>query len=542
MVEKLTHVNPAPSLFVPSNGGLPEQDAGSGATFGDTRAAADIRKARLTFLAIQAAHILVIWMFADTVRPLLLGLSGLCCIGIYGWLLNREISSGEIIVSPFTVYLCAAIFVLGTSSIWAAAVYAGGFYEVFMFGRYDVSESLMQGHVLLLLGDWLLIAGYTTASSRIQISQITAPAGAIGRITAFALLLIMTGWALEMGTYFGFDPSGLGNWYKTFANFSGPAGLLMLLYARGQVAGAGRQLYVILIVFCFSLELFLSLRSYMKQATVQILLPVVLYLFSQMKKRGTDGQTRLNWQALGIAAVVGIFVALILFPFNEMRRADSWYGKVRLENPDAMPYLIEAAEGSIPGTSSFAKLHQFPDSGFWSFFERHAYLRSCGWSQQYVIQNGHTSGEFLRDGLVALIPRAVWPDKPMIAAGRKIAVMLGQARDVETATTSTDAGSMAGALYLNYGMPCLIIGMFVNGGLLCLLWSWIARDILINPFAALTAMMLYVAAGRYFASAADGNIAFYITIFVLYLPLIYLTKPLFRDKGISLPRTAGIPD
>jgi hypothetical protein len=143
--------------------------------------------------------------------------------------------------------------------------------------------------------------------------------------------------------------------------------------------------------------------------------------------------------------------------------------------------------------------------------------------------------------MVALIPRAVWPDKPMIAAGRKIAVMLGQARDVETATTSTDAGSMAGALFLNYGWTSLVIGMFGNGALLCLLWRWTARYILINPFAALTAMMLYVAAGRYFASAADGNIAFYITIFVLYLPLVYLTKPLFGDKGISQPAAAGIP-
>jgi hypothetical protein len=498
-------------------------------------------RARLTFLGIQAIHIAILLLFGNEVSPILLGASAIVSLLVYGWLLKSELTAVKTAISPFILYLCTAMLVVGASPLWAAAVYYEGFHDVFMFGRFDATNSLMQGHKILLLGDWLFIAGYSLLASRVSAAEPIPPIRRTAFITNAALFLIVLGWSLEIGVHLGIDPSGLGNWYKTFAKFSGPAGLLMLLYVRRHSVGTERHLYLSLILACFSVEIVLALRSYMKQEAIMVLLPLVIALFSQVTKIGSDGRSRLRWSVLMIASVVLIFVALILFPFNEMRRADSWYGKERIENPDTVPYLIEAAEGSVPGTSSFARLHQFPDGGFWSFFERHAYLRSCGWSYQYVLQNGHTRGEFLRDGLVALIPRAVWPDKPMIAAGRKIAVMLGQARDIESATTSTDAGSMAGALYLNYGLLSLIIGMFVNGALLFLVWNWIATDILINPFAALTAMMLYVAAGRYFASAADGNIAFYITIFVLYLPLVLITRRPVRGREGAGPVTARMP-
>ena len=498
------------------------------------QAISGVHRARLIFLGLQAIHIICFWAYVGQVQAVLLAASGILCICLYSYLLKVEIVSGGIAISPFVLYLCAALLIIGVGPAWAALVYWEGLYGTFMYGRYDVSANLMEGHALLLLGDWFLIAGYTAVAKwRGSPNQITEPARG-NSIAAIALLTIAVGGVLEIGFYLGLDFSAFGSWYKIVSRYSGPAGLLMLLFLLSRTVGPRRQTLLVLIILCLALNLSLALRSNMKQETMVVLLPVLVFLFSNLRK-AKDGRPRLNWPVVVISGVIGVFVVMILFPFNELRRNYIWEGRVRMEAPNPVPFLMEAFRAAVPGSPSFAMMHEFPETGFWSFLSRHAYLISSGWSSHYVAQQGHIDGEFLRDGLVGLIPRALWSDKPMVSAGRKVAVMIGQAQDVESATTSTDAGSMAGALYLNFGFPCLIIGMFVNGALLCLIWSWVAPDILINPFAALTAMMLYVAAGRYFASAADGNIAFYVTLLVLYVPLIYATKRMFRGPEPPTP-------
>jgi hypothetical protein len=90
---------------------------------------------------------------------------------------------------------------------------------------------------------------------------------------------------------------------------------------------------------------------------------------------------------------------------------------------------------------------------------------------------------------------------------------------------------MAGALYLNWGLASLVIGMLVNGILLAAVWSGIRADMLINPAAATAALMLYTEAGRSFASAADANIAFYVTFGIFYLPVLFATRAVFRRRN-----------
>ena len=499
-----------------------------------TRLGSDLQGARIAFLLCQAFNVFIVWMFADTVRPVLLAASGVFSLCAYGWLLRAELVWTKTAISPFVLYLCTASLVLGASPIWAAFVYARGFFEVFMFGRYDATENVLHGHSILLLGDWLLIAGYTLADSRGRKVSPTLPSH-VGTLSSYpaiaAILLLIMGWVFEAAVRGGLDPSNLGNWYKTFAKYSGPAGLLMLLFCRLRASGTERQVYLALIVGGFAIEIALAFRSYMKQEAIQVMLPVVILLASQLMTRREDGRMHPKWPLVLGGGAIAIFVVLILFPFSQMRRADSWFEKERLESPDALPYLAQALRGAVPGSATFAEIHRFPDAGLWAFLDRHGYLKSAGWSYQYVERYGHINGEFIWDGLTALVPRVVWPEKPMISAGRKVAVMLGQAADVESATTASDAGAMAGAMYLNWGMVCVVVAMFLNGVLLCLFWRFMASDVLINPFAALTAMLIYVNSARFFASATDANIGFYCTILILYLPLIHFTRGWFRASS-----------
>ena len=122
--------------------------------------ARSIYRTRLIFLALQGVHILALFSAGSTVRPVLLGISGLLCICAYAWLLQSElIGTGTDVVSPFVLYLCVALLVVGASPIWTAFAYANHFYELFSHGRFDVTDNLMDGHRLLVLGDWLHALG-----------------------------------------------------------------------------------------------------------------------------------------------------------------------------------------------------------------------------------------------------------------------------------------------------------------------------------------------------------------------------------------------
>ena len=61
-------------------------------------------------------------------------------------------------------------------------------------------------------------------------------------------------------------------------------------------------------------------------------------------------------------------------------------------------------------------------------------------------------------------------------------------------------------------------------------WQRLRFASLLNPFAVMCIMMIYVSTGRFFGSSADGNVAFYITLAVVYAPLIWLYGIAFQRK------------
>lgn len=82
---------------------------------------------------------------------------------------------------------------------------------------------------------------------------------------------------------------------------------------------------------------------------------------------------------------------------------------------------------------------------------------------------GYLYGESLMNGLIALIPRALWPDKPMYGGSNNlVAEMTGLELNKET---SWGVGNVM-EFYINFGMPGLIFGFVALGWLI----GWLDRS------------------------------------------------------------------
>ena len=55
------------------------------------------------------------------------------------------------------------------------------------------------------------------------------------------------------------------------------------------------------------------------------------------------------------------------------------------------------------------------------------------------------------------VPRLLWPKKPILNGGVRLSLVLGSTKETSTALT------YPGDLYMDYGLPGILVGMFVLG-------------------------------------------------------------------------------
>ncbi|RJR31822.1 MAG: hypothetical protein C4576_31295 [Desulfobacteraceae bacterium] len=87
-------------------------------------------------------------------------------------------------------------------------------------------------------------------------------------------------------------------------------------------------------------------------------------------------------------------------------------------------------------------------------------------------REGFLMGETLSYLTYAFIPRAIWPSKPVIAQGQWFAQKLGLGSFLSGSTGFSNSINMTlpGELYLNFGWPGVVVGCFVVGGFVSVLW------------------------------------------------------------------------
>ncbi len=105
-----------------------------------------------------------------------------------------------------------------------------------------------------------------------------------------------------------------------------------------------------------------------------------------------------------------------------------------------------------------------------------------------VRRTGFQLGSTMTDLYYAFIPRILWPEKPVVSRGAWFTTYLGMAPSEAEATTSTGMTTF-GEWYWNFGIPGVIVGMFLTGALLSGLWRLAGS----NPIHDPASMVLYVA-------------------------------------------------
>lgn len=90
-----------------------------------------------------------------------------------------------------------------------------------------------------------------------------------------------------------------------------------------------------------------------------------------------------------------------------------------------------------------------------------------------VNTNGFYDGVASAPLIAALIPRALWPDKPQVAIGQWFAVETGTAfvREGQTGANNSINMTIPGELYLDFGWWGLALGCFLFGGFIVSLWN-----------------------------------------------------------------------
>ncbi len=484
------------------------------------------------FLIFQAFNIASFSLYADGAQTVPLAISGMVTLLLYGSFIYGMIQRSDWSVSPITLYMMTSLFRSGIAPIFLVAAYHQGFSREMLFVFFDPQEYIGRGYLLLVTGEWIFLAGYFFVESNFR---------KLSRNYSFSIMenpqwilktglgLIILAWILRLLFSFDLDISSIGRIFDIFRNYSSAAGIFFILRSSRDQTGFNKQKIILISTLLIIAELTYSLQSYMKSDTIIVLLPISIYYINQFTIRGI--RPRISLRRILPITIIAYFLIMVLFPYSQIRRMASWQGTTRLTNVKVIPYLTEALSASIPGTAEFKAGHEFPDKGVWSFFSRNEWITIAAWAVSQVEREGNIAGKTLKDGLVGIVPRIFWPEKPLIASGRDFAVVLGQAKSFETATTSTGLG-LAASLYWNGGILLFVLGMFINGMLLSKTWQIFQSHIFTNPIAMIVYMMLLLGSLMQFAGAFDGNIGYYAYIFIVLYPLMRVFQ-VFRGKPIN---------
>jgi hypothetical protein len=227
----------------------------------------------------------------------------------------------------------------------------------------------------------------------------------------------------------------------------GPIWMLALLlalrsaFSRGDTRMALRWLAV-LAIYPTLVLLLSGFMSYGAAATIIVV-------------SGLAVTTRKAWKVAAVTILLvvgGTSVFLGYFQGRNGIRAAVWGH----QDSDAR---IDASMGAIRGISVFnpknpAHLKAFDERLNQNFFAGLAAARIAHGDVNYL------HGQSLVEGVEALIPRALWPDKPVKAgSGRIVAQMTGLQLDENT---SFGVGNVM-EFQINFGIPGLLIGFLVLG-------------------------------------------------------------------------------
>ena len=195
-------------------------------------------------------------------------------------------------------------------------------------------------------------------------------------------------------------------------------------------------------------EMFWGFFSGMK---MHVILPLLFVAIIHTYKR-----TRIAVRYVAAA----LLLVVVLYPVNTVYRQLVRGGEVEIRNPIQMvatsPRLIEEV------LLNFDDPNLYVESGYQAALGRASLIQNYALLLRYLDATGdywHGRYVWILPALI-VVPRAVWPSKPVANTGYWFAVNVwGQDPHVQSSIAITYPGD----LHLQFGLPSLLIGMFLTG-------------------------------------------------------------------------------
>ena len=492
-------------------------------------------------MALQLAH--VAWfgsMLDGGYDAFALAASGVASAALYAWFLVAEYRWNGYRPSPILFYLGASVLRLGAGALFVVLAVDAGEWTFFTVGQQDISDYLMHGHWLGLLGDWCVVAGYFLVASRTRSRPLAmgavAPdlwprvwaAGLVASAGSVVLRLLES--RLELGS--------LGRLPAFVTDYGVAAGVCLMLAAATNSGDGGpswRRAGVALVFL--ALDLVDGLYSYMKADILVATLPLVL--LATHRRAGRRLSEKLSPRRTGAAVLVAAcFVLFVVAAYSPPRRdamrlAGAGEAPTLRYDVPVAPFLLDALQSAVPGTGRFAETHRFPH-GAWKLIGRMSLTPYAAWVYRHAEAGGDREDSFLEEFLLAVTPRIVWPDKPEISFGREFAVTLGEAHSIDSARSST-AVTLQGAYYWWGGYAAVVLGCALTGAGFAFVWLLFRDQWLLNPVAAIACLALCHEGFRWFESAMLGSFPLYLYLFIVFVPLQYAARRVIGYRPALVP-------
>jgi hypothetical protein len=130
---------------------------------------------------------------------------------------------------------------------------------------------------------------------------------------------------------------------------------------------------------------------------------------------------------------------------------------------------------------------------------------------------------------IAYVPRILWPGKPAVGIGQWITDTYGAGSHLESAT----GPSWIGEFYLNFGVPGVVVGMFVMGMLIRVLHEGLLRSATAPAILAGTVVLLNT------AGEIQGGLIGSVNGVTFTLAPIFITHVVLRYIGATVPIQSG---
>ncbi len=461
--------------------------------------------------AIVTGLILLVYVIgAPEVTLLFGGLLVAPCFFFFVWL---EAQKSLLKITPLSMYFVWQGFALGPASIYISTQLLT---EPIYFGFHVLSPLFIEkGYIIGLVGTLPLHAGLQWMRPKEAADQVVDPSTReVREVLPFLLIFFCLGCGvLLFSRYFSF--LGVIN---GFFQFAGHGALLSFILIPKDRLGMSEFVRVTVLLVGTAILLAASTRASSKMYLMLALVGLLFYVLQTPTLR--------RHVPMMAGFLIFIYLTAVAPTVNQARRIE---GRDKIPHTQAM---IEAFRTYSPlYTGRFDQ--EFYQEQMETLFSRQFEASSIAVIAEEVERKGYIKGETFYQIRYFLIPRLLWPDKPMMVRGGWFTSYLGSSPR-ETDSTTSIGMEAAGELYWNFGYPGVVLGMFVLGAMFGGIWRMSGTNPVMQPLH-MSLYMLNTLTMMNLPEAASRMVSC-IYIFIFFGLLFSLMRPMGRSKVMVFSR------